>query len=1660
MTPNKSVHPIISTQAARNSYLRYLKTAYPIQNDGLRQQFWNALEQPDLLVKGPLLEVTPEFAKGSTIENLVAQDILNKKFSDLCGRGLPYNRALYFHQEQAIHKLCKEKRNLVVTTGTGSGKTETFLIPILNHLLEEETSGTLAQPGVRALLLYPMNALANDQLKRLRQVLVNYPSIKFGRYTGDTEQSYEKAQEKFYRQFRGEKLLKNEMICRDQMQYEPPHILLTNYAMLEYLLLRPADNAFFDGSTSEHWKFIVVDEAHIYSGAIGIEIAMLLRRLKDRVVQSELGKLQMIATSATLGRGRRDFPAVVAFASNLFGEKFEWVEGNIQLQDVVQATPVESSADTAYFTVDNNLFIQLQRHISTKDDPFDLGPIEELAKLNGVPDHILSSARASIDSTLEDGKLSRYLYYLLKDCAYVQVLKQKLKSSPSLLLQVASEIFPNDPLADDKVVALVNVAVRARPNPESASLLPARYHVFARALEGVYICLNTNGHQENQPQLFLNRHEKCPHCNSIVYELRTCHRCGVEYLTGQITIHDSPTLFSSSVSGDSEIPSEICGFTFTHQLVSVDEDEAVGEGTSLDDAPEIADDPWTLCLTCGAIEQGSNVETGCECGKISPKVILNRLPDKLVEGNNPQITIKQCVACGGRNNDGIVRPFLTGQDAPVSVLATSLYQNLPAMEDEKEKFKPGQGRKLLVFSDSRQDAAFFAPYLEGTYGQILRRRLILQTLEEDQAARAGDLRLLDMVSRVRKNAERCGIFLPTDSRDKRNNTIYKWLMQEFISLDRRISLEGLGLLQFKLVRPDGWRAPLPLLSSPWNLSPAEAWLLISILFDTLRTQACIQFPESVDPRDEEFAPRNQIYAITDRIPDPKDRIFSWLPARGNNRRLDILRRILETCDPDLSQDTKTEVARQTLEGIWKVVTQDNTWRYHFVSETRPRQGVVYQANHEMWEIAPIQPGQVVYQCSQCKSITALNLRDTCPNYQCHGTLKPLNLDSDRWRENHYRQLYQGLVPIPLSAEEHTAQWTADSALEKQQSFVEGEINILSCSTTFELGVDVGELQAVLMRNMPPSTANYIQRAGRAGRRTDSAALSLTYAQRRSHDLSYYSHPEKMVAGMIHPPVISLENDKIIRRHIHSVLFASFFRWAKECHTSEYKTSGSFFHTGNGTQSGADLLREYIHTLPNDVKNTLRRIVPASLLDEFDIEAWSWIDKLTTLEKSNPTEEDPVMDRAEAEMNGDLQEISMAIEEVLKSDSRTKYAQADRLRQMSETISNRDLLGYLGTHNILPKYGFPTDVVELRTSHIHMPEAKQVELQRDLRIAISEYAPGAEIVAAKHVWVSGGLHKPPAKQWPIYSYSICSHCRGVFTTLGSEIEKCPRCNNPLKGAKTNRTIRSFIEPEFGFVVQNKEPRVSGEKRPDRIYASKVYFAEYRIPGKDELPSSALQKIEIMTSSTIQVSQRYSKYGWLVVINEGRSKTGFRVCRNCGAAESAPPPWSQKNRNRPEPHHNPITGKLCSGILETYALGHKFMTDVLELHFTGALAHETDENTWRSVLYALLEGASEALGIRRADLDGTLYYHGSSNIPSLILYDDVPGGAGHVKRILSYLPDALVAAKERVSLECCGPETSCTECLRNYRNQPFHDTLKRGLAKSFLESIMTEFHILID
>jgi hypothetical protein len=730
-----------------------------------------------------------------------------------------------------------------------------------------------------------------------------------------------------------------------------------------------------------------------------------------------------------------------------------------------------------------------------------------------------------------------------------------------------------------------------------------------------------------------------------------------------------------------------------------------------------------------------------------------------------------------------------------------------------------------------------------------------------------------------------------------------------------------------------------------------------------------------------------------------------------------------------------------------LTSSETPWKGILTTVTHEKRtaGVVYAVNHDRWKVSsrPDKFSDWVI-CSRCKNIYQAGLDNTCMTFGCEGSLEPLEKHQDAFESNLFRRRYLSENLVPLRAEEHTAQWTPKAGAEVQSKFIKGEINLLSCSTTFELGVDVGDLQAVLMRNMPPTTANYIQRAGRAGRRTDSAAYVLTFSQRRSHDLNYYAEPEKMVSGKLKPPYTPLSNEKIIRRHLHSIVFADFFLWAKEKHGVIYKSVGDFFAPTDGSD-GRTLLIQYLDQRPETLLRKIENSIPAGMFDILEIEAWGWINKLTSQEDSG------VLDFAVGDVKNDLEYLDNYIQELVAKFTttlNTKLADLIKVQQMIiNQIRDRELLGFLGSRNVLPKYGFPTDVVELRTNHLaNTPEALRISLDRDLRVAISEFAPGGEVIAAKKVWTSAGLKVHPKRAWPTYKYVICGEC-GKFHH-GQEISATCTCGKPLE------KIKEFIIPESGFVAATTV-KIPGEEPPQRTYASETYFADYEQEKAQQFDKST--EMELIESLSLPTYKRYSKFGWMALVNKGVG-TGFRICSTCGYGEvvnfgqTSAPTLGKRAQAQTYEHFNPITNQRCSGHMIIRDLGHRYLTDVLELSINGIPSKFKFDAAYRSFLYALLEGASESQGIRRDDIDGTLYYRTYGDAPSFILFDSVPGGAGHVENVQDHLRKAVQSALKKMETCNCGEDTSCYNCLRNYRNQNFHDELQRGFAIQILRALL--------
>ena len=1105
--------------------------------------FESEVDDSKLLTKGPLLELTPPYALGATPRDLINDGTLHPAFEQLDSKLIPIDRSLYVHQKVAIRKLVSG-RNIVVSTGTGSGKTESFLLPILNSLVKEDADGQLG-PGVRALLLYPMNALANDQLKRLREALHVCPQITFGRYTGETLESARDAESEFTAANPGSSRLPNELLSREEMRRTPPHVLLTNYAMLEYLLLRPADIELFDGSHSGHWRYIVLDEAHVYDGAQGSEVALLLRRLRQRVAPT--GEVQCVATSASLeGSSPEKAPEeAMKFARNLFDGEFEYVTTDPLRQDLVKPTRQESRLSPTWQLSDE----QILRLGSG-------GDIDELVRIGGGND----AAEA------------------LHNERIIANLKAALAAGPVEVAELEAKLWPEDPRSAEKLEALVALGSRVLDQVGNP-VLSARYHMFVRATEGAFVSFADDG-----PRIFLGRHEVDPETGRAVFEFGTCQRCGAVHLAGDVEHRDGREYFLPSTKDDASVKWLVIANTSGGTVVDEDDATLAPDGGSVDPTLRV------LCSGCGFLADAG--QTTCQAARCPGGRMLS-----VREHRAAARVMSRCTECGALARQ-VIRRLRTDRNAAPAVITTALYQQLPTADDDTV-MEVGSGRKLLMFSDSRQAAAFAAPYLNRTYGRLLERRYLTQALQDPKYA-GENLSPEDLAIIARRKADTAGHFPAGLGRVKKEKEVNEWVVGELISMDVRQSLEGLCLMRVALQRSEGVR--LPRAFSSLGLSDDEAWGLLNELVKSARSQGAMNVLDEVDIQSERFEPRNARIRMRSRGSDRDKRVISWLPSgsAATNKRITLLEKVL-------AKLTSPPPAETVLEGCWNFLVHDG----FFVLEADRILGDVYQIEHSKLSILNGDDSEW-YQCDTCRHVTAFTVRSVCPNSSCAGALQPFEKPPLEVDTNHYRVIYHTMETAPLSSREHTAQWAAREAASIQRDFIAGRVNVLSCSTTFELGVDVGDLQSVVMRNMPPKTANYVQRAGRAGRRAASAALVLTYANRAAHDLAKFQYPQSMIAGRMRIPWVPVDNPRIARRHAHSVAIAAYFRKCAEEDNKTWKHAGEFFAPPGEEDSPASRVKAFLTPVPKHVTQALEAVIPKPIQDEVGISDGSWAHALCDL----------------------------------------------------------------------------------------------------------------------------------------------------------------------------------------------------------------------------------------------------------------------------------------------------------------------------------------------------------------------------------------------------------------------------------------------------------------
>ncbi|MEN6382222.1 MAG: DEAD/DEAH box helicase, partial [Rectinema sp.] len=487
-------------------YRDYLKTTFYFRDPEFRESFKESLAE-GCLYKGPFLEAIPSFSKGKTLRILL-RELGYTHIDEAFLSALLGDRPFHSHQEKAFRQALSNE-NYVVATGTGSGKTESFLYPILFHLYQEFLNGNLKE-GVRAIILYPMNALANDQRSRIGHIekvldQMNSPfRFTFGQFTGETpndkNDSTRNAKDHLDHRLPGE------MVLRSEMRASPPHILLTNYSMLEYLLLRPDDSPLFDNGASRYFKFIVLDEVHQYNGSRGTEMAMLIRRLKQRLRDGGCkDRLQCIATSATLSDPSESSLAISKFVSVLFGEPF--ADRNIIITD-------RNKRCFPKYALEPNDYLLLEK-VLYEADQISIEKVYKLyVEIKGEKPEF-SDIPKIVGSILQHDK---------KTCSLLTMLEQ----SPKSIDELAEELFPESSAIEKIPLTnlLVQLLIKAKDPESEAALLSARYHFFLRSLEGAFISYYP------KKRVFLDR--KVTDQNGAVFEVALCRECGQHYIIGRI----------------------------------------------------------------------------------------------------------------------------------------------------------------------------------------------------------------------------------------------------------------------------------------------------------------------------------------------------------------------------------------------------------------------------------------------------------------------------------------------------------------------------------------------------------------------------------------------------------------------------------------------------------------------------------------------------------------------------------------------------------------------------------------------------------------------------------------------------------------------------------------------------------------------------------------------------------------------------------------------------------------------------------------------------------------------------------------------------------------------------------------------------------------------
>jgi len=1652
---------------------RYLMTALPIHNrfPELKATAGELLEAPGRIIKGPFVETLADFPKGRSLENMVQSGMLHTGFRQLDrpneGASSPFKRPLHEHQESAISRILAGE-NIVVATGTGSGKTECFLYPIINSLLNQNIA---FKPGVRAIIVYPMNALANDQLyKRLVPLIAKDLAaygLTVGRFTGQTDSSANRFQieqqeleDPFNQELFGNRIPDNWLLDRDAMRSTPPHILVTNYAMLEHMLLLPQNRGLFNNADLQ---YIVLDEIHTYRGAQATEVALLLRKLKNRLGDGR--RVQCIGTSASLSQNPTALQGITEFANRLFGAEFtQPITANRLAHHLLR-----NSLASHQTTLQSDHWAALHNALNLA---------KGILNPNNIPQQEADRKKIWNAAIVEHGiplpqfdgagSLSSELCRVLALETNVRRVSEMLSNDVQELKKLSESIFPEVP--PNKAVAplkgLIACCSFAREAENSYPLLPARYHFFLRGIEDATVQLCSNG--ENFQDLEFERRFENSQNGAQRYRLLTCRKCGEIYFeafenNGQLRPQKQRSSgWSRSVFLLKPRQGIVnCG----------DEDEVeVARQNAV-----AATNRVFIHVESGRCEDflppGANQAEWLE----TQKVFSNLNQARAAQGVDKLMT--KCSSCGSTDPSEIVTGFHPGNEAVSGILMEVLYRELPT---KSEQTLTGEGRRLIAFSDNRQDASFFAPNFQQNHEEYLLRREIMKVLQPGVTlpllGLSNSLANSPVISAAPSFTNEMGE--PLTRADLGGGVLVGKVFSEFCTPGgSRNSLEELGLVKAS------YSLDITRIADELDFPDValdEVAQILEWLLDTMRRNRAISMPLGVR-EDDDFAwghynQQNLCYSLSNL--DNRAIRYSFYPRQKPNGDF-YKNQIAEFLGVKLGIQNWMAL----IQDIWNAFIDPHLLNYG-LEVLAPHSGGHGRVLTNNWiTLRRTQVGEV-YRCDSCSALTTKPIRGLCSKWGCNGHLNQIPVQE--WEtmciQNHYRVLALKTVIPSAMIREHTASITNKKRNEIERAFKERKINALSCSTTMEMGIDLGDLEGVFLRNIPPDIGNYQQRAGRAGRRAQAAPVAVTYARNARFDLEVFNRVEQWLVSQPRTPFVHLANERLIKRHQFSILISGFLEYIglndKALQFGQLfglpkftNQQGVLAPNPQGAQENLDLsmqdsflqsLQQWCALQPNGAilnqamtlvdqinsvlsPNEHLNIAPQSLLTEFQVIITTLFEAFTSRYRFYYEQVEQIMAAG-------------------RIPDQRQLNQAMALRRWAYKWSAQYLVTMLSRYGIIPTYSFPVDSIDLEVRQAQGigPGAlsADVDLNRDARLAIVEYAPGSEVIANGRVWTSRGIAQYPKDYMPTMFYRICDNCRHVATAPGEDLipQACDRCGSAWGGAYG---VRKFIEPK-GFTTALDEAK-GLRPRQNRSRPAPALETQLVTGAADhQFCSGGLMPV--------RWAFQHAQEGRMLVINQGRGK-GFKVC-GCNYAEPVPKiitnvqPWAWQM-----PAHNDLLlGGGCNNPHKIWTdLAHEFSTDILQIRCSlqvrpthppiapagqqtpPDLLETIRDNTARTIAEALRLALIKILQLDESDVTATYRWMIGQGV-EVVLFDSISGGAGYVGKFFLELSAEILFKAAKELLNCSHCTNGCSNCLRTFTNQYHWDDFRRQDALDWFEHIL--------